>query len=279
MTTYKSYDSEYGNLLWMSNGKVEAAAALDYGLRIMVFRCVGMENVLYRQPDDLSDGFSTKNGWRLYGGHRFWTAPESDDSYCPDNEHIDFAIHEESVLLSQKTDPWTGLKKQFGLSFCNDGSFKVEHILTNCNAHSVKASAWGITTFKGGGIARIPYDGTDGGYTPNRSLSLWFNTSLNDRRLSFDENFIVGRHFPCESKLKLGAYAPSGKISMENLGQILEISFLPHPMEDYPDHGSNVELFLNKHIMELETLGALREMAPDETVCHTEHWHIYQCDQ
>ncbi len=36
MKAYTNYDREYGNLLWLSNGSVEVAAALDYGLRIMV---------------------------------------------------------------------------------------------------------------------------------------------------------------------------------------------------------------------------------------------------
>ncbi len=274
MKTYKNYDSEYGNLLWMSNGKIEAAAALDYGLRIMIFRCVGMENVLYCQPKDLSDGFSLKNGWRIYGGHRFWTSPESDKSYYPDNQPIEYIIEEESVLLTQNTDPWTGIKKQFRLSFYGDGSFKVEHILTNCNPHSVKAAAWGITTLKGGAIAKIPCEGQEGGYTSNRSLSLWFDTSLGDNRLSFHKDVIIGRHLPCEKKLKIGAYTPQGKISMENLGQKLEISFLPHSMEDYPDYGSNVELFINKYIMELETLGVLKEIVPGATIKHTEYWNI-----
>lgn len=274
MKAYVDYDSVYGNLLWLSNGSIEVAAGLDYGLRIMVLRCVGMENILYRQPNDLSDGLTTPKGWRIYGGHRFWTSPESDDSYYPDNEPVDYCIKEDYVLLTQKTDLWTGFKKQFQLSFCDNGSLKVEHILTNCNTHPVKVALWGITTLKGDGIAEIPYEGHANGYAPNRAISLWFDTSLGDSRLSFGQNSIIGQHLPYEKKLKIGAYTPHGKISMENLRQKLDISFAMHPLEDYPEQGVNVELFLNKHIMELETLGELKEIAPGATVNHTEYWII-----
>ena len=274
MKTHRTYDSKYGNLLWMSNGNIEVAAALDYGLRIVILQCDGSENMLYRQPDDLSDGLTTEKGWRLYGGHRFWVSPESDASYYPDNEPIGYTVQNECVLLTQKTDPWTGFKKQFRLSFCNNEKLMIEHILTNCNRHSVKAAVWGITTLKGGGVAKIPYTGKDGGYSPNRSLSLWFNTSLEDTRLSFEEDSIVGRHIPYENKLKIGAYAPGGKIFFENNLRRLEISFTPHPMNKYPDNGSNVELFLNKHFTELETLGVSRKLAPGETVNHAEYWRI-----
>ena len=274
MKTYLTADGEYGRLLWMTNGSVEAAAALDHGLRIMVLRCVGMENILYRQPDDLSDGLVTQQGWRLYGGHRFWTSPESDESYYPDNDPVTYTIESESVLLTQKADPWTGFCKQLRLSFCDDGALKAEHILTNRNAHPVRAAAWGVTTLKGGGVARIPCAGQPGGYAPTRSLSLWFDTSLGDSRLSFEKDTVVGRHLPCEQKLKIGVYSPQGRISMENAGQKLEISFPVHPMERCPDHGSNAELYLDRYIMELETLGEFTELAPGASVTHTEHWYV-----
>ncbi len=274
MKTHIDCSSRHGRLLWLTNGSIEVAAALDYGLRIMVLRCVGMENVLYHQPDDLSDGLSTEKGWRLYGGHRFWTSPESDDSYYPDNDPVEYRIEEDSVLLTQKTDEWTGFKKQIRLSFCDNGSLKVEHVLTNCNAYPLKAAAWGITTLTGGGVAKIPVEGSVGGYVPNRTLSLWFDSSLNDSRLSFENDCIIGRHLPSEKKLKIGAYTPQGEISMTNLGQKLEIFIAAHPIEDCPENGCNVELFLNKHIMELETLGELKAIPSGATVKHIEYWHL-----
>lgn len=197
MKTHIDCDSKYGKLLWLTNGSIEVAAALDYGLRIMVLRCVEMENVLYHQSDDLSDGLSTEKGWRLYGGHRFWTSPESDESYYPDNDPVEYTIEEGSVLLTQKTDEWTGFKKQIRLSFCDNGDLKVEHVLTNCNSYPVKVAAWGITTLKGGGVAKIPFEGTVDEYVPSRVVALWFDSSLNDSRLSFENNCIIGRHLPC----------------------------------------------------------------------------------
>ena len=61
---------------------------------------------------------------------------------------------------------------------------------------------------------------------------------------------------------------------MKNLGQKLEISFETHPIEDCPDNGCNVELFLNKHIMELETLGELKTIPCGATVKHIEYWRL-----
>ncbi len=274
MKSHVAYEKEYGNLLWLTNGISEAAVALDYGLRIVIFRCIGMENMLYRQPDDLSDALTTEKGWRIYGGHRFWTSPESDDSYYPDNEPVEYTVDDNSALFTQKTDSWTGFKKQLRLSFCDNGDLKVEHILENRGDRRVKAALWGITTLKAGGVAEIPCKGEAGGYSPNRAVALWSDSALGDERLSFKGDTVIGRHIPRENKLKIGVYTPQGKISAKNLGQRLEITFESHPMENCADNGSNAELFLDKHIMELETLGELKEMEPGETATHTEYWHI-----
>ena len=61
-------DAKRGNLIWLSDGRTEAAAALEFGIRIVHLSCAGKPNLFYSQPDDLSDGLATEAGWRIYGG-------------------------------------------------------------------------------------------------------------------------------------------------------------------------------------------------------------------
>ena len=53
-------DAKRGNLIWLSDGRTEAAAALDFGIRIVHLSCAGKPNLFYSQPDDLSDINSTE---------------------------------------------------------------------------------------------------------------------------------------------------------------------------------------------------------------------------
>ena len=278
MKTELTKDAAYGRLLWMTNGRTEAAASLDYGLRIMVLRLAGRENLLYRQPEDLSDGFSTEQGWRLFGGHRFWAAPESRLSYYPDGEPVEYRIGDDCAELLQRTDPWTGFQKTLRLSFDEDGSLNVEHLLTNRGDAAVCAAPWGITTLRGGGRAELSFAGPGGGYAPNRVLALWGKASPADGRLSFTADSLLARHDPEREKLKLGVYSPQGRIAAENLGQRLEISFPVHPLEACPDGGCNAELYMNRHIMELETLGERKMLAPGESAVHRERWRLSPAD-
>lgn len=115
-------DAKRGNLIWLSDGRTEAAAALDFGIRIVHLSCAGKPNLFYSQPDDLSDGLATEAGWRIYGGHRFWSSPESTRSYYPDNAPVTCELLADGASgLRQRTDPWTGFEKTLILRFLADG--------------------------------------------------------------------------------------------------------------------------------------------------------------
>ena len=190
-------DAKRGNLIWLSDGRTEAAAALDFGIRIVHLSCAGKPNLFYSQPDDLSDGLATEAGWRIYGGHRFWSSPESTRSYYPDNAPVACELLADGVCLRQRTDPWTGFEKTLILCF-----------------------------------------------------------------------------LPRGTSLKLGVYTAKGKITAENLGQRLTVSCEVHPIAQCADHGCNVELYLNRDVMELETLGVLARLAPGQSTHHTEFWTL-----
>lgn len=84
----------------------------------------------------------------------------------------------------------------------------------------------------------------------------------------------AARHLPRGTSLKLGVYTAKGRISAENLGQRLTVSCEVHPIAQCADHGCNVELYLNPDVMEIETLGVLARLAPEQSTHHTEFWTL-----
>ena len=44
----------------------------------------------------------------------------------------------------------------------------------------------------------------------------------------------------------------------------------------YPDHGVSFETYTNDKFIEMETLGQLRDLLPDDTTSNTEHWALYK---
>ena len=264
---------QWGPVLFLTHQDTQVGIALEFGIRIVHLSVAGMENLFYVQPKDLSDGFTTADGWHLYGGHRFWTAPESDLSYCPDNAPVSYALTPEGVTVTQSPDPWLGIQKSLTVAF--DGSkVHLTHTVKNCQDTPVTCATWGVNTL-GPGKAEIAFQGTaPGDYTPRRRVNLWADTNLHDPRLTFRKDRLLAEHQPLKDYCKLGLYTPTGTAVYTSRGQKLTVCFPVPPVESCPDGGSNFELFLGEKFMELETLGTTATLEKNETASHTECWQI-----
>ena len=268
--------TDRGRVLMLTDGKTQVGAALDFGIRVVHLSCAGMENLYYEQPADCSDGYTEKTGWRLYGGHRLWLAPESEKSYAPDNDPVSCTLTENGVILEQKTDPFLLLRKRLSVNFEPDGSIRVEHRIENAGDTPVTGASWGVNTLSGGGTATIPFpnDKAVSVFNPSRCISLWGDTDPHDPRLHFTKDSLTATFLPASEYLKLGLYVHAGQAVLENKGQRLHISFGVPAMAECPDNGCNFELFMCQNFMELETLGARKTIAPGEAVSHTEYWKL-----
>jgi len=266
---------QWGKVLWLDNGVAEVGIALEFGIRVIHLSCMGMENLYYVQPNDLSDNF-TKGDWRVRGGHRLWLAPESPESYCPDNDPVTYSLEENGVVITQREDPWLHIGKQLKITFLADGGVQLAHKITNLSHKTVTGASWGVNTLDGGGIAEINFScGTKGGFNPKRTVSLWSDTNLHDARIRFDRDSLTATHMAdVPEYFKIGLYAQPGEAVLRNKGQQLTISFDAEPMDRYMDGGCNFELYLCSRFMELETLGVRTEMLPGESACHKEIWHL-----
>ena len=87
----------HGECVYLDNGVIQIGVPLNFGLRITHFSFVGEKNVFFVQPNDMQT-FSTKEGWRLRGGHRLWLAPESLADYAPDNQPISYKITKNKAI-------------------------------------------------------------------------------------------------------------------------------------------------------------------------------------
>ena len=45
--------------------------------------------------------------------------------------------------------------------------------------------------------------------------------------------------------------------------------------ENYPDQGSNIEIYFDQEMLELETLSAWKSLQAGESVWHNEIWTLY----
>lgn len=262
----------WGRVLWLTDGNAQVGIALDFGIRVVHLSCVGMENLFYVQPADGSDGVTRENGWRVHGGHRFWLSPESEASYTPDNDPVEYTLCGNGAWVIQKPDAQLAARKSLGVTFC-DGVVRIEHKIENLANEPQNWALWGINTLDGG-VAEIPFPATGNGYVPCRNVALWKGANLGDPRLCFDSEGLTVRHSDAAGSCKVGLGLAGGKAVLHNKGQRLELGFGAGPTAEYPDRGCNFEVFMNEYFLELETLGPKQWLQPGQTATHVETWKI-----
>lgn len=269
---------KWGRVLWISNGQTEIVVALDFGIRVVHLSCFGCENLFYEQPVDRSDGFVEKSGWCLYGGHRLWLAPESNDSYYPDNDTVQYTVKDDKILFEQALDPLLQVRKRLQIAFNDDGSICVLQQIENASDAAIHGAAWGVNTLDAGGVAEISFGCQNcGSFNPQRVISLWSDTNLSDPRLQFEKDRLLARHLPMKDYLKIGLYCNPGKAVFVNKGQRFELTFGAEAFELYPDNGCNFELYMCIQFMELESLGKMTTILPGQCATHTEVWRLDKC--
>ena len=265
---------QWGRVLWITDGCTELAVALEFGIRIVHLSCVGHENLFYVQPADRSDGF-TEGDWCLYGGHRLWLAPESNDSYYPDNSPVQYTVKGDMILFEQEIDQLLLVRKYLSVAFQTDGSIQVVQKIENISDRVIEGAAWGVNTLDAGGEAEITFGCTNtGGFNPQRVISLWSDTNVNDPRLTFEKDRLLARHLPSSDYLKIGLYSKPGRAVFKNKGQRFTLTFDAELLEFYPDNGCNFELYMCMQFMELESLGKMTRILPGQSAIHTEVWHL-----
>jgi hypothetical protein len=266
----------FGRCLFVSNGGLIFAAALDFGIRILYFAKVGGINFFYEQPED-AVYLSTKEGWRVYGGHRLAFAPESDKIYWPDNAPVRFTVLENGVILEQEQDPWLSVEKTVELRFTDRPmELSVVHRIRNTGKTALRGAPWAITAVRAGGTMTVPFiPSVEFTARPRRFISLWNTTSFSDERLHFKKDSLELKQIPIDDYFKMGVFCSEGLMCYRVEEQKFQKCFKVDASLIYPDNNVNVEFFACRYMMELETLAPLSDIQPGAICEHREVWSIH----
>lgn len=272
----------WGACVQVTNGTVELVATIDKGPRIIRYGFIGGANMFFEDKKDVissfGEAFEPVGGgkWHIYGGHRLWTSPESiPRTTYPDNEPVAWRATEQGVVLTPPAERWNQLQKEIEIVLdTENGGVTVHHRVTNQGPWGAEFAPWALSVMAPGGTAIVPQATRDAGVLPNRAISLWSYTKMNDERVTWGERFIVLKQSDVRHPFKIGTNNEAGWAAY-NLGDTLFVKTFPfQPEAKYPDNGVNFEIYTNEHILELESLGELKTVKPGETVSHTETWRL-----
>ncbi len=278
MTVEKVSYGGWPNCIRLSDGKVEAVVTTDVGPRVIRLGRVGGPNLLWGNAEDI--GRMGDAEFRIYGGHRFWHAPEADPrSYQPDNLPVRVTMRGGTVKLTPAMEPATGMVKEMEIAL-DEGRFKVLHRLVNRNAWAVEAAPWALSMMAPGGFAIIPQEecrAHSDYLLPARPVVLWHYTNMADKRFTWGRRFIILRQdSAAKEPNKLGVLNTLGWAAYALGGDLFIKTFAVKRGAAYPDYGCNTESFSDHRMIEVESLGALVRLAPGGKAEHVEEWSLHE---
>lgn len=277
----------YGRCLEISNGIIRLVVTVDFGPRIICYSFVDGENILFEdiervfyQSDPLMDKVYGKDSvWKIYGGHRLWKSPEEfPRTYYPDNDPVLYKLTENGAVFMPPVQKWTSYGYTISVSISEDNTdVMVEHDITNHGISDVTLSPWAITVMSPGGVEVVPQPTRKTGISPQMQLAFWDFSKLTDTRLKWLEKYIVLKQdINSDDNIKFGINQEHGFAMYFNHDDLFVKQFKPDPDGDYPDGGMSFETYTNPLFLEIESLGQLRTIAPEETVRHAEKWSLYK---
>lgn len=269
----------WDNCYRLSNELVDLIITTDVGPRIIRFGFVDGVNEFAEFSELL--GRTGDNEWRIYGGHRFWHAPEHRTrTYYPDNSPITLEQHDGFVRTIQAIEPPTGIQKTLDISMSSDSAHvRVVHRLQNHNAWAIETAPWGLSVMTTGGRSILPLP-PRGLHTeellPTNTLTLWAYTDMSDPRWIWGEKYIMLKQdASATTPQKIGLMTKEGWAGYANHNNLFIKTFAVDPNVPYPDMGCCIETFTNSRMLEVESFGALVTLEPGATVEHVENWYLF----
>lgn len=274
--TEKEYEG-YGKCVFIENDACTLAVTIEFGPRVIYFARKGRKNVMLEDRDGLFtvdvEGYGT---WRNRGGHRLWVAPELlPETYYPDNAPVAYKAEGDTVTF---TPPVTPFAKQLETVIKLDADKAVAEVtqrITNVGDKEADFALWSITGLTDGGTAVIPMCTRKAGYLPNRVMSLWDYSDINDPRFKLTNEYARIRQDKfLPSPFKAGFNVEDGFAAYAVNEQIFVKCFGDYQFVEYPDYSCNFEMYTNYKFLECEILGEKRKYQPGESTEVTETWHL-----
>jgi len=275
------------NTYRLSNGLVELRVVTDIGPRIISFGTVGGSDVFYSREKEL--GGKGEPEWIFRGGWRLWISPEvRETTYVPDNAACAAEVVDGALVVTGPPQPAAGIQKQIEVRLRpGDPAIRVTSRIKNISDKPLTYAAWSLAVMRPGGRAFVPLDlGPLTAFDATRRLILWSYAEVGDPRYHFGDQLVEIDH----SKVKPSPSAQAGrrddesKIGVDSAqgwasylqGGTMFVKRFPHQARaTYPDGGSTIEVYSSAEFLELENLGPLTTIRPEEEIVMPEEWWLF----
>lgn len=295
MVTVKEFGNfkDYGNCVEISNGVISALVTVEIGPRIISFGFKDSQNFMNSDRVGLGgkevlqsyvDLFGEGRQWENLGGHRIWLSPESyPETYTPDDKPCTWEATENGAVFTYSDDVEIGAKKTMEIKMDDAENMQVIMSIKNITDADMEFAIWALSVCSKNGTLIIPMNTNDTDLLPNRTISVWPYTDMSSPLFYWGRKYITVKQEPTDEpyKAKIGLDLNSGTAYYVLGDEVLKKTYeTNHPAGKYPDGGCSFETYVCDRMIEFETLGELKNVAPGESSVHIENWTMAKkpCD-
>ena len=154
----------------------------------------------------------------------------------------------------------------------------VVHSAKNCSKEKQNYALWSITMVNGGGVEIIPQNqDNNNALLPNRTISIWPYTDINDKRIFLGNKYLTVQHDDSiEKALKIGVNNVLGWASYTNGDYTLVKRYIHSTQAIYPDFGCSYETSVSNDYVEMDSLSPLYGIEPGAGIRHVENLSLFK---
>ena len=287
-TNIEEYEN-YGRVLCVSDGTVDAKITLDIGPRVIYLARKGKKNVFFNDllrrtccnKPEMDEYYGKGRCWYLYGGYRLWLSPEGlPHTYYPDNDPVNYEIDGDTVTFTPPAQTENGLATGYSLTFKGNGEIGVRNFIKNTSGKVKEGAVWTLAVMSQRSHTFGAQSVRDTGLLPNRTLVIWPYTDIHDGRIRIENGLADVRQDPDgKGALKIGFNNELGRImTLTADGQLFTQTFdTDHINGVYPDGGCSSEIYSCPDFTEAEALSPLTAIAPGDEAVFELNWTLSEC--
>ena len=285
MLNIKEIDYDvFGRCVSITNGVIEVYVTVDYGPRIIRCGFVGGENFLKEDKEfklkmDVTESKFTDNTFYIRGGHRCWLSPEiAPRVRYPDNNPVEYVQGGNKVIFVQPEQEANEVRLTLEIEMKEDSNeIIINHKVTNTSYWPKEFSVWPITVMAPGGLAYVPLNILKRALAPNRNFALWSYSKVNDSRFNISDRYFSLKYDPSVLHgFKIGVMQERPWTAFFHHGDMFVKKYSVNPDGAYPDCNSTFEAYVDKNVLEIETLGELKLVQPCDSNSHIEKWLLFK---
>lgn len=254
-------------------GEAEMVVVTEIGPRILSLTVNDGPNLLFVDQETAGQGQGDAL-WHIYGGHRIWIAPETEDTYTLDNAPCEAQISDGRLTVIAPIASQTKLQKRLTIAAQKD-RFVVEQGVRNTSHMLRTGSVWSLTCVEPEGVITFPW-GQEGAWDLKKIVywHRWIDHESDVNSQQWQPGADLFRVVPTGEEGKVGTSSPEGWVALCREDATFVKSYDQIPGARYPDENTSLQVYTCERFIEMETLSPLGIIYPGTEVVHQEVWTV-----